>query len=413
MAQPFSGFAKSLLERQRYPDLRPAPGAPPQRPYDVTAHTLPLLLGVEAVAVGAPFSADLQPVAEARAEPGRVERGGGPWLALGHANADLVAAGRLLDARVPVRWARASFRDRGRTFPAGTLLVPASARARVAGLARDLGVVARPLGALPPSGLLRRPRVGLYQSWVASMDEGWTRYVFERELEIPYTTLHDADVRAGALRARFDVIVLPDQNTRQITRGHAGETVPPEYRGGLGDAGVAALREFVEAGGTVVALDSAADAAVSLFELPVTNALAAVTTTTDEASADHATSGRSEFYSPGALLEARVDVANPLGHGLPERLPIWFESSPAFEAREGRVVARYGDEDPLLSGWLLGGALLRGRAALVDVPKGRGRVVLFGFRPQYRAQSWGTYPALVNALYLPVLDDRPPARAAR
>ena len=86
--------------------------------------------------------------------------------------------------------------------------------------------------------------------------------------------------------------------------------------------------------------------------------------------------------------------------GCHETLPLWFEGSPAFDVETGNVLARYADGDPLLSGWLLGGERLRGRAALVEVPLGKGRVVLFGFRPQYRAQSRVTYVALLNALYL-------------
>ena len=131
MAQPYSAFAKMLLERQHYPDIRPYPGAPAQRPYDVTAHTLPLLLGVDVMAVPSAFTADLEPVDRdgRRARPR--SRAAGPGWPSAIARGDLVALGRLLRARVPVRWATADFTDGGRRFPAGTLLVPASARARV------------------------------------------------------------------------------------------------------------------------------------------------------------------------------------------------------------------------------------------------------------------------------------------
>ena len=107
-----------------------------------------------------------------------------------------------------------------------------------------------------------------------------------------------------------------------------------------------------------------------------------------------------DFFCPGSILAATADATQPLAHGLPETTPVWFEGSTAFEADEGAVVLRYGEGNPLLSGWLLGGERLRGRAALVEVRLGKGRVVLFGFRPQYRAQSRVTYPALLNALYL-------------
>jgi hypothetical protein len=108
----------------------------------------------------------------------------------------------------------------------------------------------------------------------------------------------------------------------------------------------------------------------------------------------------SRFSCPGSILRATPNPAALLAQGLPTPLPVWFEGSPAFAVDGGNVILRYENDDPLLSGYLLGTEALRGRAALVEVPLGRGRVVLFGFRPQYRAQSWVSYPALLNALYL-------------
>jgi hypothetical protein len=219
-----------------------------------------------------------------------------------------------------------------------------------------------------------------------SMDEGWTRYVFEREMAVAYQPLQDKEVRAGRLAERFDAIVLPDQTAAALRDGHAKGSMPEEYTGGLGEPGAAALRAFVEAGGTLVALDSASAYAIEALSLPVKNALAGVDS--------------KSFYCPGSILRVSVDTRLPLAHGLPAELPVWFEGSPAFEAGSGTALAHYSNENPLLSGYLLGGERLRGRAALVEVPLGRGRVVLFGFRPQYRAQSRVTYAALLNALYL-------------
>ena len=409
MQQPFSGFAKSMLERQRYPDLRAFPGAPPQRPYDVTAHTLPLLMGVDVVEIGARFGASLEPVETATVAPGRVEKGAGRFLAFGHRTGDLVALGRLLREGVPVRWATAAFQDGKNEWPAGTLLAPSSARAPLAALAAEVGLSAKPVHRLPPSLRLAAPRVGLYQSWMAAIDEGWTRFVFERQVGVAYETLHDADVRAGGLRARFDAIVLPDQPARQILAGHAKDALPAEYTGGIGKEGTAALRAFVEAGGTLIALGGAATLANDEFRLPVTDALALFNPPERDAATDLDTTGRANdaFFCPGAILSADVDRGNPLAHGLDATMPLWFENSPAFDVRNGRVVARYPDANPLLSGWLLGHERLHGRAALADVPLGRGRVVLFGFRPQYRAQSWATYVPLLNAIYLSAATQAP------
>ncbi len=390
MQQPASAFAKTILERQSYPERRECPDGPPRKPYDVVAHTLPLLLGVEAEAVAAPFLADLEPLtaappfAEPIVTPGRVE-GLGPRFALGHTTADLAALARLLAAGVEVRWALTAFEDAGRSYPAGALLVPAAARARLEPLTRALGIVARAVQAAPRSLRLVPPRVGLYASWVPAMDEGWTRFVLEKEALVPYQTLHDREIRNGRLADRFDVIVLPDQPPQALAEGHAPGAMPAEYVGGLGSAGTAALRAFVEAGGTLVALDSAALYAIAALRLPVRDVVGGLEP--------------ESFFCPGSILEVRIDHATPLGHGLPDTLPIWFERSPAFEGG-GIPVARYEAANPLLSGWLIGGDRLTGRAALVEVPLGRGKVVLFGFRPQYRAQARVTYPALLNALYL-------------
>jgi hypothetical protein len=411
MAQPYSAFAKALLERQHYPDIRPFPGAPVQRPYDVTAHTLPLLLGVDVIAVPAAFTADLEPVADVTVVPGAIT-GRGAWLALGHRTGDLIALGRLLRARVPVRWATADFSDAGRRFPAGTLLVPASARARILAMTRELGISAHGVAAAPAAALvLRAPRVGVYQSWMAAIDEGWTRFVFEQQAGVDYETLHDRDIQAGSLRARFDAIVLPSQSPDAVVNGHPQGSLPDEYTGGLGAKGVQELKAFAEAGGTLIALDAAARLAVRDFDLGVRDALAVERTAGAGAAAAAGRRASSDFYCPGALL--RVDtVPHPLTAGLDPSAAIWFEESPAFDMEKGTVLARYPDANPLLSGWLLGERKLFGKAALVEAKMGAGRAVLFGFRPQYRAQSWATYAPLLNAIYTSAVE-APRAKRAR
>jgi hypothetical protein len=380
-----------VLERQQYPDLHQYPGGPPLSPYDATAHTLPLLMGIDVRTADAPFAADLEREAVTSVRPGSVE-GRGRLMALGHGTADMVALGRLLRQGVPVRWALEAFGDRGRRFGAGTLLVPGSARRILQGAASELGVSARAVDAAPHSLLLRKPRVGLYQSWAPAIDEGWTRFVFEHDVGVDYETIHDADVRRGSLASRFDVIVLPDQSAKEIVEGHPPGTLPEEYTDGIGEEGVARLKAFVQDGGTLVALNGASRLLVEDFALPVKDVLPA---RVDRKSVD-----ADGVYAPGALLRVAVHEGAPLAHGLGPAASIWFESSPAFELTGGTAVARYADESPLLSGWLLGGERLKGKVALAEVPLGKGRVVLFGFKPQYRAQSWGTYVALLNAIYL-------------
>jgi len=327
MNQPNASLAKALLERQHYPDMRDVSGRPIQ-PYDVTAHTLSLLMNVEPVFVYKPFRYKLPPT---RGSAGCT--GGGP---------------------VEVR-------------------------------------------------------VGLYKSHVPAIDEGWTRWVMENGhpyfMKIHDREIEDDEIRAGGLAAKYDTIIIPDQVRAAILNGHRKGTMPDEYTGGLGELGVQALREFVEAGGTVVCLNRASDFAIEQFKLPVRDVVDGLP--------------RTDFYVPGSILRIEIDSSNSMTAGMLKESIAWVENSPAFEVVDQdivflsgqneiagkfsparvRVVASYPtDKDPLLSGWLLGGDRLKGKAALVEVMMGKGRIILFGFRPQYRGQSLATYPLFFNAI---------------
>jgi hypothetical protein len=207
-----------------------------------------------------------------------------------------------------------------------------------------------------------------------------------------YQSITDADVRAGNLRAKYETIIIPDQSPRAILEGYRKGTMPEELTGGLGREGVKALREFVEQGGTLVTLNDASDFAIEQFGLPLRDVTEGLK--------------RTEFYCPGSILRTILDTTHPIAKGLERESIAWVEDSPVFEvkgdtaaAARVKVVARYPDSGtPLLSGWLLGAERIRGKAALVEVGLGKGRVYLFGFRPQYRGQSLATYPLLFNAV---------------
>jgi len=401
--QAFRPYVVDLFERQVYPDMRQYPGGPPQPPYDVAGWTLPLQMGVRYARVDAPFEAEVVPVDSARPERGRVEGRGGYGYLLSHAsNASVLAVNRLLSAGERVSWTVAAATIDGRERPAGTFVVHdrgRRTRERVEALAAELGLDFDAIAAQPAVALerLRLPRVGLYKSWVANMDEGWTRWLLE-QYAFPLDTLHDAQVRRGDLD-RYDVIVLPDQSARSILNGHAPGTMPPAFTGGIGAEGAAALGRFIERGGTLVALDAATDFAIEQFRLPVQNAVAGLDS--------------QSLYVPGSLLALAVDATDPLAFGMPDSCVAVFDRSRAFEvvetAREGdraapsppvHIVATYRADDPLVSGWALGAQQhLAGRAAAVRVGLGKGEVVLIGFRPQFRAQPHATFKFLFNALH--------------
>ena len=335
MDQPFAALVKDLFEIQKYPEL-------PDAPYDVTGWTLPIQMGVETAAV-------LEPV-----------------------NNNVRASLKLLtDAPKPsvprlTREQNTSFRTINEALAAN----------KATGLKLD------PIPA-------KSPRIGLYRSFQASIDEGWTRWILE-DYKFPVQSLYNADVRAGHLKDRFDVIVFPDVQARSIMEGHQEGSIPGQYAGGVGQAGVEAIREFVNSGGTLVAMSASTAFAIEQLNLPVTNVLAGLKPT--------------DFNCPGALLRVELtDPSHPLVTGLPKEPVVMFERGAAFDTKpafKGKILASYPkDSTPLVSGYLLHPEKIQGKAAEVDVSVGSGHVVLIGFRPQWRGQSHGSYKFLFNALY--------------
>ena len=324
LAQPQRTNVLALFEPQIYPN-RLTPLGEAERPYDVAGWTLPLQMGVDAPAV--------------------------------------VTIKELPNERKL------------------TLLKDANE------VRADLALALKKSDESPIKNPLKQPvRVGIYKGSIGNMDEGWTRFVFDT-FNVPYTSIRDVDMRQGKLNSKFDAVIFSSQAATQIISGNAAGTVPAEYTGGISDAGVKNLKEFVNNGGMLVCFDNACDMAIKEFNLPLRNTLEGVKS--------------SEFYCPGSIVALDVDTKHPVAALLPNSLPAYFINSSAFTAAADanvRVIARYAKENVLLSGWLLGEDKLRGQIALAEVSAGKGHIVLFGFRPQHRGQSWATLPFIWNAL---------------
>ncbi len=337
--QPYFAFAKALLEPQKYPDLRDSDGHPIP-PYDVTAHSLFYLMDIGVLPIYESFDT----------YSGR--------SGLGNGSDD-------------------------------------NSRCR---------------------GVLN---YATYRSYVPSIDEGWTRWVVEsydrmiskqKYCSSEHQSLSNRQITGQGLSNKLNVIIFPDQPPAQILNGYAKGSMPDEYAGGVGQTGVENLKKFVENGGTLVFLNRSSDFAIEQFNLPIKDVTKGL--------------ARKDFYIPGSILRTELDTTSPIARGMPKESIAWFENGPVFEVGssgfsrpspaggppeggtpnggmpEIRVIARY-PSDPskiLLSGWALGAEKIAGKAALVEVRMGKGKIILFGFRPQYRGQSLATYPLLFNAI---------------
>jgi hypothetical protein len=393
MAQPFRAHAKDLLEVQHYPDRRAYEGGPPLAPYDATGWTLPLQFGLEVRAIVEPFDVATVPIDHAPPVPGRV-RGSGTQFVLrnrGIAESEAIVTALQMGAHAWI------FSDP--TDIDGTPIAPGAVvlEGEPAALGRVLGARAREDGftvwateglPAPAATVERLPRIGLYRSWVANSDEGWTRWVLEHHA-IPYVSLTDSLIRAGDLRS-VDVLVLPSLRPSTISGGHSAGRAPARYTGGLGSKGAQEIDAFVRGGGTLVAMGASTDYVMQTFDLPIQRI-------GEGTSGD----GRSEgLYAPGTIFQARFRYGDPVTSGLDTLVAVFFSGTSAFAAGDGiDVLGRY-VTNPLRSGYVLNPGYLEESPALMRAPVGKGRVILFGFRPQHRAQTLGTFKLLFNALLL-------------
>jgi hypothetical protein len=442
--QEFAALAREVLDAQRYPDLRQYPNGPPERPYDAAGWTLPLQMGVTVIPAGAPLGPDVRAKLESvdggnKVPPNRNEASAGRDAAAGRdfsparyvpydsgsidrspfdsvpgagfdtnpAAAAIVPAGGRMSGSGPVLSLdpaqNNTYRAINRAWRQGAIVEFASADAPGAGryLVRGLGDAAQAdlvtslalvaertaRGGVP----VRKPRIGVYDPWTGSMDAGWTRWVLE-QYGFEFVILRPESLRRP-LGDTVDVVVLAEGAVPMppgAGRGRGGAPRPmrPEHAAMVGDDEIARFEQFVKDGGTVVCLGAASAFPIQRFRLPVRNVVAGLRP--------------EEFFLRGSIVEVIVPGGSRVMAGMPEHAAVFVDSSPVFETLEGftgRVLARYPDSgSPLRSGYLIGEQHLQGRAAALDVRLGDGHIVLLGFRPQWRGQSFGTFKVLFNAL---------------
>jgi len=437
LAQVYGRYAKEMLELQSYPEIRLAPDLPPLPPYDVTAWSLGLQMGVGVEFVDRPFEASLRVVNGVPLPAGGVEGRGDLYIISPEHNDAFTAVNRLWEMGAQVRRARSSVAvgGDGRVLPPGAFVVESVSREDMDRIGRELGIRIQAVLRVQGGELLDlpKPRIAIFQPWQSNMDEGWTRWVLEA-YGFDYDVLHPQDFQAAAAAAgvgpvgdfevtpeyrnqwpphvedrsgskvlseplseHYDVILFTHQNGSSILGGSSSRTTPEPYRMGLGEVGLAALEDFVKRGGRVVALGSATGLFIDHWPIPVRNAAAGLS--------------RDEFLIPGSIVNLQADVSHPLAWGMSPDTHGFFSSNPFFDvsasfpSQEVSVALRYPNEGLRASGWLRGEGFLAGKAAAVEVrfsgdQEGDqdGRLMLLGIRPQHRAQTHATFKLLFNAL---------------
>ncbi|MEQ8302385.1 MAG: M14 family metallopeptidase [Cyclobacteriaceae bacterium] len=408
-AQPFRPYLSDLMEKQEYPDLYLYPGGPPIAPYDLTGWTLPMSMGVNVDRVTTSFTAKTKKVESAIKMPaGEVNGKAGFGYAINpKENFSATAINRLQKAGEKISIAQASFADGKANFEAGTFLVEKGSETqnRLNDISKDLGISFTAVSAKPSSTKpMKKVKVGLYKSWDANIDEGWTRWVLE-QFEFDLDTLHNNDI-IGKDLFKYSAIIFPSQAPEEIMVGHRPGSMPEPYVGGIGLEGTLTLNNYVKNGGVLIMFDAACDLAIDEFGLPVKNVVRGMSS--------------SQFFIPGSIIRMKVDNKNPLAFGMKEEAAASYSRSRAFETilpsrkSEGgnelvktpaprpdvTAVASYASSDLLMSGWALNANKIKNKGAMMNVGHGSGNVVLFGFRPQFRGQARNTYKLIFNSIYM-------------
>jgi hypothetical protein len=376
MAQAFRAHAKDLLELQHYPELRMERDGDVIRPYDASGWSLPAQFGITCVAAPEPLPADLatEPAADRPAPQAGFPQDAPHGLSLqSTSNLAYTLVNRALAAGLEVH-----------EGPQGRFSFPPDPRLR--DVAGGLGLRFDALTAEPEddSHVLRRTKVGLLRTWPEPMDFGWTRLVLEEHGFAP-RLVDVRHVASGALDD-LDSLILPHVSADALRNG-PGARLPPEYSGGLGREGVAALRGFVQDGGQLLAFGQSTVFAIDILDLPVKDVIAGAKT---------------KPVIPGSLLRALPSADTTILPADTKEVVLYVSSPSALDAGKGGKGARaellWPASDVLVSGYLEGGERLAGLSPLVSVSVGSGRVLLYAFRPQHRSQTLGTFPLILRPL---------------
>jgi hypothetical protein len=413
--QSFRPHVIDMFEPQAHPDVFPIPGGPPTPPYDIAGWTLAYQMGIEFDRILDGFTGPFERVNDwnVAAPTGTVATTNGSlgYFLSGRTNNSFAAVNRLLKTGEEVSRTSVATTVGAVTFPPGSFHVRSkpTTRALIDKVSSDLGVSfegTRIVGG-PALAKLKAPRIGLWDNYGGSMPSGWTRWIME-QFEYPFERVFAPTLDAGNLNAKFDVLIFVTGGIPGAGGGGRGgrggapaaapTDLPAEFRDQFGpmtvDKTLPKIKEFIENGGTTIAIGSSATNLAAFLKLPVES----------QTAENGVELPNSKFYIPGSVLRTKVDVNDPLGFGMTENTDVFFDDSPAFKLGPGaaaagvKKVAWYDSKTPLRSGWAWGQEVLDQGAAAVSAKVGKGNVLLFGPEILQRAQPHGTFKFLFNGI---------------
>jgi len=419
-AQAFRPHVLDMFEPQDHPDDIPYPGGPPTPPYDNAGYTLAYQMGVVFDRVLDGFDGPFEKInGLVKPPPGKIigAAGAAGFLLDHRVNDSIIAVNRLLASGEEVYWLKNSMLRSDKPYGAGAIYITAKPTTlpKLQKLADELGLsfAGESQKQTGEAYRMRPLRIGLWDRYGGSMPSGWIRWLLE-QYEFQFTVVYPPTLDAGDLASKFDVLIFPDGGipARDARGGGGGggfggmpnpESIPAEFRDRLGNVTIAKtipkLREFIGAGGTVIAIGGSTSVTYSLG-LPIANALM-----DRQSDGSERPLPREKFYVPGSILQVSVDNTNPLAYGMTEKLDVFFDNSPVFRLKPDaslsgvKPIAWFDSDKPLRSGWAWGQKYLQDGVAVAEANIGKGKLFLFGPEITFRGQPHGTFKFLFNGIY--------------
>ncbi len=405
--QAFRPHVIDMFEPQDHPNDFLYPGGPPIRPYDAAGWTPAFTMGIEFDRVLESFDGPFQtiPYGEIQQQKGSVEINTKGYQFSTNDNASFILVNDLLKAGIAVEKSQDYFTVEANANVNSLMEKGISYGVKITSLIQNPSTI---------SSKLKSKRIALWDVYGGSMPSGWTRWIFE-QYHFPFNVVYAKEIDGGALKNKYDVIVfvggaIPAMRPEVASGGaefggrEPNESeIPEEYRASLGKITAAksipAIKEFLEAGGTVVTIGSSANLAYHL-QLPVKNALVEMVNGKEKSLPGE------KFYIPGSVMQVAVNPTEKANWGIGKKADVYFSASPVFNIEPNAIATKqvtplawYASDKTLRSGWAFGQSYLQDGVAAFSAIVGKGKLYVYGPEITFRAQTHGTYKMLFNQLF--------------